>query len=142
MLITTLFFSLNVKAETRGPLFAYFGHDLVVLGAQLVIVILLELRPCAVLLQLFLLVLAQLVQLRRHLALEDELLHLLFVFFAHVGRVGWVLSLQEDGEELQHGLFAGKGGVLQTVFTDLSKAASNNRAQGLLHESDGGLFPL
>jgi hypothetical protein len=99
MLITTLF-SLNVKAETRGPLFAYFSHDLVVLGAQLVIVILLELRPRAVLLQLFLLVLAQFVQLRRNLALEDEFLHLLFVFFAHVGRVGRVLSLQEDGEEL------------------------------------------
>ena len=62
--------------------------------------------------------------------------------FGADSEVVWVLSLQEDGKELQHGLFAGKGRVLQTVLTDLSKAASNNRAQGLLHESDGGLFPL
>ena len=106
MLITTLFFSLNVKAEPRRPLLAYFRHDLVVFGAQFVVVVFLELRPRAVLLQLFLLVLAQLVQLRRHLALEDELLHFLSVFIAHMVRVGWVLRLQKDGEELQHGLFA------------------------------------
>ena len=93
--------------------------------------VLLELGPGFVFRSLLL---SELVKLLGHLAPLNELVHLLVVLLAHVLRVGWVLSLQKNGEQLQHRLLHRQGWVLESVLTDFSKGASDHRAQCLGHE--------
>ena len=48
--------------------------------------------------------------------------------------VGWVLSLQENGEEFEHRLLDGESRVLQPLLTNLAKAFSDDGAECLLQE--------
>ncbi len=87
-------------------------QNLVEFLTQLVVIVLFELGPMAVLFLLFLLLEGELVQLLGDLAPFDEQLHLSSVLIPHVDCVRRVFSFQENGEQFKHRLLYGKGGIL------------------------------
>ena len=133
--------SLHVVRETFLFLFLHVFEDLVVLLSQFVVIVLLELWPLSFrLASCFLL--GQVVQLLRNSALLEEFGHFLHVFLLHVGSVGRILGLEEDGEELEHRFLDGQGWILEARLADLAKSLRDDRAKSLLQEGDGVIFLL
>ena len=134
--------SLNVACESSRRFFRYFLQNLVEFLTQLVVIVLFELGPMAVLFLLFLLLEGELVQLLRDLAPFNEQLHLRSVLIPHVDCVRRIFSFQENGEQLKHCLLNGKCWVLQSIFTNFTKSPRHDLAKCLLHESYGIILLL
>lgn len=91
--------SLQVACEAVMLLFYNFLHDLIVFGSEFVVVLLLEAGPDAL---VALTIFHEIVQFNRQFASVNEFSHLFLVLLLHVFSVCRVLSLQEDGKQLQH----------------------------------------
>lgn len=131
-------YSLEVALESISLLLERLLKDLVVFGAEFVVVFLFEVWPFTLSLLLHLLF-SKVAEFFSHLASLDELPHSVKVFFLHVLGICWVLSLEEESKQLQHGLLNTKVWILESVLTDFSETSCDNGAKSLLHEGSGFL---
>jgi len=126
-------YSLHVTNKSGGLLLERKLENLVVFLAELVVELLLEVWPFAfgLLLGSFF---GEVIEFFRQLTSHDELAHQIHVLLSHIGRVCWILSLQKEREELEHGLLDTQIWILESVFGNFSESSGHNRAESLLHE--------
>lgn len=133
--------SLEIALESGSFLLQGEREHVVVLGAEFVVVLLLEIRPFVLRLLLCLLS-GKVVELLSHLTPFHELPHAAEVLLLHVWSVCGVFSLQEESKELEHGLFDAQVGVFESILAHLSEPSGDDRAESLFHESGRFLTAL